>query len=191
MTKKFQWEVSQIVEKKFPCVMLLGGLSLNLNHLKIERGEFIDLERLLPHDRNHRTGNEDLNRQLYQLITQGTSGYLEPPVPKSGKINSLRKWDQAFRIFAAIYTHANPERASEIWQYVYIIHTAAASNAWENVYFYDINFRELMASEPWRSWGKTYMQGWNMAFNNANVSHIQANYNSQNQEAGPSTKWNN
>ena len=34
MTKKFQWEVSQIAEKKFPCAMLLGGLSVNLNHLK-------------------------------------------------------------------------------------------------------------------------------------------------------------
>ena len=28
--------MSQIVEKKFPCAMLLGGLSVNLNHLKKE-----------------------------------------------------------------------------------------------------------------------------------------------------------
>ena len=35
MTKKFQWEVSQIANNRFPCVMLLGGLSVNLNHLKI------------------------------------------------------------------------------------------------------------------------------------------------------------
>ena len=34
MTKKFQWEVSQIAEKKFLYVMLLRGLSVNLNHLK-------------------------------------------------------------------------------------------------------------------------------------------------------------
>ena len=32
--KKFQWEVSQIAKKKFPRTMLLGGLSVNLNHLK-------------------------------------------------------------------------------------------------------------------------------------------------------------
>ena len=31
--KKLQWEVSQIVEEKFPHAMLLGGLSVNLNHL--------------------------------------------------------------------------------------------------------------------------------------------------------------
>ena len=140
---------------------------------KIECGEFIELERLLPRERSFgRNGHDDLNRQLYQLITQGTSNYLEPPVPKNGKISNVRKWDQAFRVFAAIYTQANPEGASEIWQYVYVIHTAAAANPWENVYFYDINFRELMVSKPWRSWGKTYTQGWNTAFNNSSSSFI-------------------
>ena len=34
LTKKFQWEVSQIADNRFPLVMLLGGLSVNLNHLK-------------------------------------------------------------------------------------------------------------------------------------------------------------
>ena len=145
--------------------------------MKIERGEFVDLERLLPRERSAgKSGTDDLNRQLYQLITQGTNNFMDPPVPKSGKVNSIRKWDQAFRVFAAIYTQANPERASEIWQYVYVIHTAAASNPWENVYYYDINFRELMASKPWRSWGKTYTQGWNMAFNNSNSSFLNSSY---------------
>ena len=117
---------------------------------KIERGEFVDLERLLPKDRLSFGRSNDLNRQLFQLITQGTNSYLEPPAPpKTGRINNIRKWDQAFRVYAAIYTHANPERASEIWQYVYVIHTAAASNPWDNVYFYYINFRELMATKPW------------------------------------------
>ena len=57
---------------------------------KIERGEFVDLERLLP--KNRSTGrNDDLNRQLYNLITQGTNTFLEAPVPKGGKINDIRK----------------------------------------------------------------------------------------------------
>ena len=80
-------------------------------HAKIERGEFIDLERLLPKEcPSGRAASDDLNKQLFQLIAQGTNSYLDPPMPKSGKINSLRKWDQAFRVFAAIYTNANPER---------------------------------------------------------------------------------
>ena len=119
--------------------------------VKIERGEFVELERLLPQDRSSGSRGDDLNRQLFQLITQGTNSYLEQPTPKTGKINSIIKWDQAFRVFAAIYTNANPERASEIGQYVYVIHTAAVANPWDNVYYYDINFCELMASKPWRS----------------------------------------
>ena len=138
-----------------------------------KKGEFIELERLLPKDRTSK--GDDLNKQLFQLITQGTNTFLEPPVNKTGKINSIRKWDQAFRVYAAIYTNANPDRASEIWQYVYVIHTAAAANPWENVYFFDINFRELMASKPWRSWGKTYTQGWNMAFNNSHLYNQHGN----------------
>ena len=69
--------------------------------------------------------------------------------------------------------------ASELWQYVYVIQTAAYSNPWDNVAFYDITFRELMASKPWRSWAKTYTQGWNMAFNN---NH---NYTHGSSEHGP------
>ena len=34
-TKKFQWEVFQIAEKKLSIAMLLGGSSVNLNHLKM------------------------------------------------------------------------------------------------------------------------------------------------------------
>ena len=162
-------------------------------HSKIEREEFIELERLLPKDKipGLRSGADDLNKQLFQLITQGTNSYLDPPAPKGGRINSIRKWDQAFRVFAAIYTHANPERASEIWQYIYVIHTAAAANPWENIYFYDINFRELMASKPWRSWGKTYTQGWNMAFNNGNTSNFASGSSivNPNHSSGRSKDW--
>ena len=36
LTKKCQWEVSQIAKKRFSHATLLGGLSVNLNHLKIK-----------------------------------------------------------------------------------------------------------------------------------------------------------
>ena len=155
---------------------------------KIERGEFVELERLLPKDRSvNRTAGDELNRHLFQLITQGTNRYVEPPMQqRGGKINNIRKWDQAFRVYAAIYTHANPQRALEIWQYVYVIHTAASTNHWDNVYYYNINFHELMASKPWWSWGKTYTQGWNMAFNNSSVANSNYNTNSNSSSAGTS-----
>ena len=34
LTKEFQWEESQIAKKKLSIAILLGGLSVNLNHLK-------------------------------------------------------------------------------------------------------------------------------------------------------------
>ena len=34
LTQKVQREVSQIANRNLPCVILLGGLSVNLNHLK-------------------------------------------------------------------------------------------------------------------------------------------------------------
>ena len=37
LTQKVQKEVSQIANRNLPCVILLGGLSVNLNHLKIDK----------------------------------------------------------------------------------------------------------------------------------------------------------
>ena len=43
------------------------------------------------------------------------------------KITNVRKWDQSFRVYAAVYCNANPSRAGEIWQYIYTINSAASS----------------------------------------------------------------
>ena len=79
------------------------------------------------------------------------------------KIMGIRCWEQAFRVYAAVYTEAHPERASEIWQYVYTINSAAQSYKWQNVAYYDFTFHQLMVKKPWHSWVKTYTQGWNLA----------------------------
>ena len=99
----------------------------------------------------------------------------------AAKINNIRKWDQAMRVYAAIYTQANPERASEIWQYVYVIHTAVSSYSWDNVAFY-FTFHQLMAAKPWRSWSKTYVQGWNLAMKDA-VNHQKGQHYGGNTQA--------
>ena len=66
--------------------------------------------------------------------------YLTPVSDREGKISGLRKWEQAFRVYAAIYSKANPCRAAEIWQYLHVINTAAASYTWDNVAYYDYTF---------------------------------------------------
>ena len=89
--------------------------------------------------------------------------FLAPAQDKDSRINGIRKWDQAFRVYAAIYCEANPERSSEIWQYVYVINSAANSFAWDNVSYYDTTFRQMMGDRPKRKWSKTYVQLWQLA----------------------------
>ena len=112
--------------------------------LKIEKGKYVELDRLLAKDNNTRTLNED---KRIELVSRGGATFFAPVQDRDTKINSVCKWEQAFRIYAAIYTRVNPERASEVWQYVYVINTATLSYHWDNVAYYDVTFRQLMAVE--------------------------------------------
>ena len=72
---------------------------------KIEKGEFIDLEVLLPKER---CGGSHVYRDEKHLeLVQRDGQQFYAPV-QAQKINNVRKWEQAFRIYAAIYTQANP-----------------------------------------------------------------------------------
>ena len=102
------------------------------------------------------------SEQCMQFVNRDGATYWVP-ADRDLKINGIKRWDQAFRIYAAIYSKANPTRSSDIWQYIYVIHTAAATYTWENVAYYDYTFHQLMAERPGRNWGKTYLQLWNLA----------------------------
>ena len=130
---------------------------------KIESGEYIELDKLLPREKAIGTFTiEDDRVQPIQLMTRNGLTYLTPSNTES-KITNLCKWDQAFRVYSTIYTKANPERLSEILQYIHIIHTGVGAYSWSNVAFYDFMFRRLMATKPCHSWAKTYNLGWNLA----------------------------
>ena len=94
-----------------------------------------------------------------EIVSRDGMAYFAPAQDKGSRINGLHRWEQAFRVYAAIYSQANPSRATEIWQYVHVINIAAGSYTWENVSFYDYTFRQLMSQKPKRSWAKTYTQG--------------------------------
>ena len=67
------------------------------------------------------------------------------------------------------------EELQKFGKYVYTINTAATSYLWDNVTHYDFTFRQLMHDKPWRSWSKTYMQGWNLALKDL-ISKSSTNY---------------
>ena len=125
---------------------------------KIEGGEFVELEKLLPKRRNFKGDDSHL-----EWVSRDRMTFLAPAQDWDLKINSIKRWDQAFRVYAAIYCNANRERSGEVWQYIYVIHSAAGSYQWDNMAYYDYTFRQLMAQKPHRSWAKTYVQLWYLA----------------------------
>ena len=130
---------------------------------KIENGEFVELDKLLPKNKYpHRLGYDN----KLELVNRDGQTFFVPASEKDNSINGIKKWDQAFRVYAAIYCKQNPTRSAEIWQYVFTIHTAASSFQWDNVAWYDYTFRQLMAVKPNCSWAKTYTQFWNLAMRN-------------------------
>ena len=127
--------------------------------IKIKKGEFVELEKLLqkPEHLNYETND----RKSITIEREGEK-FAIPCKIRDNKITNVRKWEQAFRVYATIYSQANPHRAAEIWQYVDIINQAAYKFNWESVAKYDFIFRHLMEKKPHRSWARTYTQVWTM-----------------------------
>ena len=146
---------------------------------KIQKGEFVELEKLLP--KNKRLSND--NRM--ELVFRGGRSYFTPAPPEN-RISDIRRWEQAFRVYAAIYSEANPSRAVEIWQYVYVINLAASTFVWENVANYDYTFRHLMAVNPGRSWSKIYNQMWNLSMKETLTKNNFFNFPSMKKDSEPS-----
>ena len=138
---------------------------------KIEKGEFVELEKLLPKDR---IGGKTDEGRLEWVHRDG--GTFLVPAHKDNKISGFRRWEQAFRAYATSYCGANPHRFKEIWQYISVINTAASSFTWDNVYNYDIMFRHLMAFNPQRSWAVTYNQMWNLSMKDPLLKNSKGGY---------------
>ena len=79
---------------------------------KFTKGEAVDLVKLLP--RNKYKNSEEHKMEI--TSKEGVSFYV--PVKMSDRedasINSFKKWDKAFRVYAGIYTKAYPDRSWEM-----------------------------------------------------------------------------
>ena len=128
---------------------------------KIRQGQFVELEKLLAKILTNQKQNTDSKVEL--INTQGQTFSLSTSTPdKDAKITNIKKWDKAFRVYAMVYSEANPTRSMEIMQYIDDIHSAAGTFVWDNVAMYDYMFRKLMAKHPNRSWGVTNTHMWTM-----------------------------
>ena len=124
---------------------------------KIRRGMYVELEKLLAKPRIFKMEEDKLN-----LINKnGEAKFVQSN--ETPRITNVRRWEQAFRIYATIYSEANPNRSAEILQHIGVINRAASKYTWDSVAYYDHTFRRLMERKPYRSWSKTYTQIWNLA----------------------------
>ena len=136
---------------------------------KIERGEFVDLDKLLSKEKEGGflfDGRNQYNNDTKLEWIHNEGGTFLVPAKRVSRINCYRRWEQAFRIFATIYCSKNPGRSREVWQYISVINSASLAFSWDNVYNYDIVFRQLMEFNPSRSWAVTYNQMWNLSMTN-------------------------
>ena len=97
-----------------------------------------------------------------ELVNRDGATFFVAAGEKDNKITTVRKWEQAFRVYATIYSRANPARAAEVWQYIYTVNLAASSYIWEKVASYNYTFRQLMSQYPGRSWATLYHQLWSL-----------------------------
>ena len=102
---------------------------------KIKKGEFVELEKLVPKDK-YSTKSED-NRLEW---VQRDGGTFLVPAQRDNKIASFRRWEQAFRAYATIYCGANPHQSKKIWQYITVINTTTSSYIWEMCIIMTLHF---------------------------------------------------
>lgn len=122
---------------------------------RIMRGEYVELEKLLP--KHLRVGKHNQTR-MHLVNTDGRA--LWAPEDEGSCINCYRKWEQAFEVYASIYITAFPKRAGELYDYKYVIRDAAENFIWDNVAAYDEEFRRHLGSHPRRGWTPKLSDEW-------------------------------
>ena len=116
---------------------------------KIVTGDYVDFAKLIPRDKVLQEDDQRL-----EVVVRGGKTFWVPAADREVQsIHNFSKWEQAFRIYSDIYLRSHPARSTELIQYNHIIHTAALTYIWDNVYTYDKEFRLHLSRHPERCWG--------------------------------------
>ena len=114
--------------------MVVGNHVDESTRQKIVLGQYVNFSKLVPKERI--LVEEDGRMEL--MVCNGKTYWL--PVVDAVSINNFVRWEQAFRVFANIYTQQFPKKAGELIQYNHIIHSISSCYKWDNVYAYDKEF---------------------------------------------------
>ena len=125
---------------------------------KIERGEYIDLHKLLPKEKIF------YDEGKVQLVNkEGNTFFQNQTEKETPQITNLKRWEQAFKVYATIYVKANPDKAAKLFEYINVIRNAASVCIWGNMYVYDCTFRRVIAKyHPFRKRSGILHQGWSL-----------------------------
>ena len=137
---------------------------------KVAKGQLVELDKIMPKENVSKVNS---NENRLEFVSKEGRTFFVPQYDResvNNKITGIRSWEKAFRVYAAIYTRANPHRGAEIYQYVHSINLAAASFVWENVAHYDFQFRKIMSDNPQRSWAKIHNQLWSLSMREAKTN---------------------
>lgn len=125
--------------------------------LQIKNGEYVDFAKLLPREKV--TPAQDQGK--FQIVDDEGKPAFALYTPKDlYSINSFKKWELAFDIFAKIYADFYPLRAPELLEYKHIIRRGVELLPWTNVYNYDQIFRQHLEKNPGRTWSKKHHETW-------------------------------
>ena len=127
-----------------------GHVSISTRE-KIKRGEYIELNSLLPPTPGYQV-EESLAKRIRlseddgQLVLSTTSGAAKR------KLDNLAAWLEAWSIYCSILFVAQSDRASELIAYQLRIVQAARKYRWPAVLEYDMCFRQKAAYIPALQW---------------------------------------
>lgn len=125
----------------------------------------VDFRKLLPRSRSKTKSDNRLN-----VVHQDGATFFVPAGEKDLKdISGYKTWEVAFKVFMGIFNQSWPDRMQELLQYSHIIQTAALNHPWENVYNYNIAFREIMTEQPNTHWGVISQHTWTLELGDHSV----------------------
>lgn len=143
------------------CDDQLFALSVHLDLAtirRIEQGEYVELSKLLPRDKVVPGDEYD---KVEIVSKDGKPAFAPHGGDRDAQIiNSYKRWEAAFDIYAGIFVRAQPRRGPELYQYKHTIWKAADSYVWPGIYAYDKIFRTHMQSNPGRTWAKKHRNAW-------------------------------
>lgn len=160
LTAQLQMLLDNPGSDNLECDNKLYGLSVHLDDqlvLLIEAGQFVDFSKLIPTDKVVPDDEPD----KLQLVNQGGRLGVTASTDKDVVIiNSFKRWELAYDVYAGVYTRAHPKRGPEMLEYKHVIRRASDTYVWANVYAYDKIHRHHMEKNPGRTWAKKHRDAW-------------------------------